>query len=52
MAAGTDIVALDAWGAEVMGKKPTDVGTVVKGQEVGLGKMDYRSLSLKEVTVS
>ena len=52
VAAGTDIVALDAWGAEVMGKKPADVGTVVKGQEVGLGKMDYRSLSLKEITVS
>ena len=34
------------------GKKPADVGTVVKGQEVGLGTMDYRSLSLKEIAVS
>jgi len=52
IAAGTDIVALDAWGAEVMGKKPADVGSIVKGQEVGLGTMDYRSLNLKETTVS
>jgi uncharacterized protein (DUF362 family) len=52
VAAGVDIVALDAWGAEIMGKKPTDIGTIVKGQEVGLGTMDYRSLKLKEIAVS
>jgi uncharacterized protein (DUF362 family) len=52
VAAGVDLVALDALGAEILGKKPTDVPTIVKGQEVGLGKIDYRSLALKEVTVS
>ena len=52
VAAGTDIVALDALGAELMGKKPSEIGSVVKGQEVGLGKMDYRSLSLREFAVS
>lgn len=52
VAAGIDIVALDAWGAEIMGKKPSEIGTVVKGQEAGLGKMDYRSLNLKEFAVS
>ena len=46
------IVALDALGAELMGKKPTDYATVVKGQEFGLGKMDYRSLNLRELAVS
>ena len=31
VAAGVDIVALDAWGAEMMGKKPADIGSIVKG---------------------
>ncbi len=52
LAAGTDIVALDAWGAEVMGKKPEEIGTIAKGQEYGLGKIDYRSLALRELAVS
>ncbi len=51
LAAGTDVVALDAWGAELMGKKPTDIKTVTKGAEVGLGKIDYKSIA-KEITVS
>jgi uncharacterized protein (DUF362 family) len=52
IAAGTDIVALDAWGAEVMGRKPSDIRSIVRGQEAGLGKMDYRSLAPKEIAVS
>ncbi len=52
VAAGVDIVALDAWGAELLGRKPKDINTIVKAQEVGLGKMDYRSLALREIAVS
>jgi uncharacterized protein (DUF362 family) len=52
VAAGVDLVALDALGAELLGRKPSEISTVVKGQEAGLGKMDYRSLNLKEVAVS
>jgi uncharacterized protein (DUF362 family) len=52
VAAGVDVVALDAWGAELMGVKPADVGSIVKGQEVGLGTIDYRSLNLREISVS
>ena len=52
IAAGVDIVALDAFGAELMGKKATDIKTVVKGQAVGLGKIDYRSLALREFSVT
>ncbi len=52
VAAGTDPVALDAWGAELMGLKPADVESTVRGQELGLGTMDYRSLNLKEIAVS
>ena len=52
VAAGIDIVALDALGAEIMGKRPQDLRTVTKAAEVGLGKIDYRSLALREIAVS
>lgn len=52
VAAGVDIVALDAWGAELMGLKPEEVASVVKGHESGLGTMNYRSLDLREISVS
>jgi uncharacterized protein (DUF362 family) len=52
LAAGLDVVALDAWGAEVAGKKPESVGSIVKGQAYGLGKIDYRSLKPREIAVS
>ena len=51
VAAGVDIVALDAFGAELLGRKPTEIGSIVKGQEAGLGTMDYRSLALREIAV-
>jgi uncharacterized protein (DUF362 family) len=51
VAAGVDIVALDALGAELLEKKPTDITSIVKGAAAGLGKMDYRSLA-KEIAVS
>lgn len=52
VAAGTDVVALDAWGAELMGLKASDVESTVKGQAMGLGTMDYRSSNLKEISIS
>jgi uncharacterized protein (DUF362 family) len=51
LAAGTDVIALDAWGAEIMGKKPTDIPSVKKGAETGLGNIDYKSIA-KEIAVS
>jgi uncharacterized protein (DUF362 family) len=52
VAAGVDIVALDALGAELLGRKPTDFATIVKGEKAGLGKMNYRALGLRELAVS
>ncbi len=52
VAAGIDIVALDALAAELLGNKPADIGFIAKGQEVGLGKIDYRSLALRELAVA
>jgi uncharacterized protein (DUF362 family) len=52
VAAGVDIVALDAFGVELLGHKPEAIDTVAKGAKEKLGTMDYRSLSLREIAVS
>lgn len=52
IAAGTDLVALDAFGAEVLGMNPKDIGTVTTGQARGLGVLDYHTLNLKELEVA
>jgi len=52
VAAGVDTVALDALGAELLGRKPTDIDSIVRGQRAGLGTMNYRSLALREIAVS
>ncbi|HOJ67530.1 MAG TPA: DUF362 domain-containing protein [Candidatus Hydrogenedentes bacterium] len=52
VAAGTDIVALDAFGAELLGNKPELIGTIRVGAEYGLGVIDYKSLNPKEVTAA
>lgn len=52
VAAGVDIVALDAFGSELLGKNPSEIETVAKGAEYGLGRIDYRALALKELALS
>ena len=56
VAAGVDIVALDALGLELLGKEPGETkkaAAIIKyAQEAGLGKANYRSLALKELAVS
>lgn len=52
VAAGTDIVALDAFGAELLGHRPESLGTVQAGAEAGLGLLDYRQLAPRELAVS
>jgi uncharacterized protein (DUF362 family) len=44
IAAGTDPVALDAWGATLLGVDPRDIGHVVLAEGRGLGRADPRSL--------
>lgn len=51
IAAGVDIVGLDAFGAELMGKNPKDIGSIVKAEQVGLGKIDYRKSKLQELAL-
>lgn len=52
VAAGTDVVALDALGAEMVGADPSMIESIVAGEKRGLGQMDYRKLSLKELSVA
>ena len=52
VAAGTDVVALDAFGTEVLGFSLREVKGARQAEERGLGTTDYRSLALSEIEVS
>lgn len=47
--AGTDQVAIDAYGATLFGLRAQDLGYVVKAAQRGLGSMDLGRLSLKRL---
>lgn len=50
IAAGTDLVALDAFGVELLGLKPAEIASIAAGHAAGLGKINYRTdLALKEL---
>lgn len=49
VAAGTDPVAMDAWGATLFGLSGADLGYVVKGAARGLGVMDLNRLRIQKV---
>lgn len=49
VAAGTDPVALDAWGATLFGRTGADLAFVVKGAQRGLGVMDLDRLRIQKV---
>ena len=46
--AGTDPVAVDAYGAHMFDLGPQDVGFVARAQEAGLGTADWRSVLIRE----
>jgi uncharacterized protein (DUF362 family) len=50
--AGTDIVALDAFGASLLGYNPQEIGTIVSGHNAGLGQIDYKKLRYKEIALA
>jgi uncharacterized protein (DUF362 family) len=47
--AGTDQVAVDAFGATLFGLKPADLGYVRIGQQAGLGRMDLKKLNIRKI---
>jgi uncharacterized protein (DUF362 family) len=52
VAAGTDIVALDAFSATLLGMNPSESRTMAMAEKRGLGSRDYTKLVLREGTVS
>ncbi len=44
--AGTDPVALDAYGATLFGLKPGDIGHIIKAYEAGRGEMDLNKIKV------
>jgi len=51
LVAGVDQVAVDAFGATLLGLKPEDIGHIVQGNARGLGKIDFNSLSPRKLEV-
>jgi len=51
VAAGTDIVAIDAFGATLLGHKPEEIGFVAAAAQQGLGTLDFASLNPVEKTL-
>jgi len=49
--AGTDQVAVDAFGATLFGLKGANIGTIVAGYKAGLGMMDLSKLKIKKINV-
>ncbi len=51
VAASTDIVALDAWGATLFGMRGEDIPSVVAGARMGLGEADLSRVRLLEKAI-
>jgi len=51
VAAGTDQVAIDAFGATLLGLKPYDVGYIVEANARKLGTMDFETLKPRRIEV-
>jgi uncharacterized protein (DUF362 family) len=51
IAAGTDPVAIDAFGATLLGLQPEQLGYLKIAQQRGLGRMDFTQLNVKKVNL-
>jgi uncharacterized protein (DUF362 family) len=51
VAAGADVVAVDAYATRFFGKTPGDIGHIVRAAERGLGTMDLSRVTVREDTV-
>ena len=49
--AGTDQVAVDAFGATLFGLKGSDIGHIVAGHRAGLGTMELQKLKIKKIAL-
>jgi uncharacterized protein (DUF362 family) len=51
VAAGTDQVAIDAFGATLLGRKPEEIGYIVEANARGLGTINFESLKPRRIEV-
>ncbi len=51
VAAGTDQVAIDAFGATLLGRKPEEIGYIVEGNVRRLGTINFESLKPRRIEV-
>lgn len=47
--AGTDPVAIDAYAATLLGKKPQDIGHIKYAAALGIGQMDLKKVTMRRV---
>jgi len=47
--AGTDLLAVDAYGTTLLGRKPESVGHLRLARDLGLGEMDLKRVKIKHV---
>jgi uncharacterized protein (DUF362 family) len=50
--AGTDPVAIDAYGTTLLGRDPNDIGHIRYAHELGVGEMDLSKISVKELSLN
>lgn len=49
--AGTDVVAVDSWGAKLLGYNPEDILMIRMAAKHGIGSMDLKKIKIREVNV-
>ena len=47
--AGTDPVAIDAYAATLLGKKPQEIGHIKRAAALGIGQIDLKKVSMRRV---
>jgi len=52
MIAGTDPVAVDAFGATLLGRSPSSLPFLLKAEAAGAGTVDFESLHPLRATIS
>ena len=50
--AGTDPVAIDTYAATLLGREPHNIRHIQYAHELGIGEIDLKKLSIKEISVS
>lgn len=47
----TDMVAADAYATTLFGKKPSDIGYIIRAAEMGLGKANLDEIKIEEINI-